>query len=77
MLCADKHLRLECNSNLFLLFIPHCFARLAVLRGHSCRVNDCVSDVSGKLIVSVSWDTNIKLWNGITGEGVADMPSDQ
>ena len=54
-----------------------CEYRISVLQGHRRRVNDCVSDARGRLIVSVSWDFAIKLWSGVTGEYQGDVTTDR
>jgi len=51
--------------------------RIAVLQGHRRRVNGCVSDTRGKLIVSIGWDFTIKLWFGETGESQGDVATDR
>lgn len=42
--------------------------RIASMRGHSRGVYGCAANKSGQSIVSVSWDTNIKVWEGRTGK---------
>ena len=54
-----------------------CDCRLAVLRGHRRRVNGCVSDARGQLVLSVGWDFSIKLWSGVTGESQGDLATDR
>jgi len=54
-----------------------CERRVAVLQGHQRRVNSCVSDARGKLIVSVGWDFTVKLWSGDTGESQGDLATDR
>ena len=48
-----------------------------MLQGHRRRVNGCVSDARGKLIMSVGWDFAIKLWSGVTGESQGDLATDR
>ena len=47
------------------------------MKGHSRQVNDCTSDSSGKLIVSVGWDCALKVWNGQNGKFQYDLKGDQ
>jgi len=54
-----------------------CVHRIAVLQGHKRRVNGCVSDARGKLVVSVGWDFTVKLWSGDTGESQGDLATDR
>ncbi|KAK3603040.1 hypothetical protein CHS0354_037788 [Potamilus streckersoni] len=42
--------------------------RLHVLKGHQRRVNSCASDISGKLLVTGSWDCTAKVWSVDKGE---------
>ena len=42
--------------------------RIASMRGHSRPVYGCSANKSGQSIVSVSWDTTIKVWEGRTGK---------
>lgn len=42
--------------------------RLATLRGHTRGVHGCAADKAGKTIVSVSWDTSVKVWAGKSGK---------
>lgn len=42
--------------------------RTAILKGHSRGVHGCAADQAGKNVVSVSWDTSIKVWEGRSGK---------
>ncbi len=42
--------------------------RIASMRGHNRPVYGCTADKAGRLVVSVSWDTTIKVWDGRTGK---------
>lgn len=42
--------------------------RVTSMRGHSRGVYGCAANKSGQTIVSVSWDTSIKVWEGRTGK---------
>ena len=44
--------------------------RKATMTSHTRSVRGCTADAGGKVIVSVSWDTNIRVWNGQTGKDV-------
>ena len=42
--------------------------RLATLKGHSRTVHGCAADQAGNRLVSVSWDTHVKVWEGKSGK---------
>ena len=41
--------------------------RIQVMKGHTHPVQDCAANASGKVIVSVSYDGSIRVWNGSDG----------
>ena len=43
------------------------------MTSHTRSVRGCAADASGKVLVSVSWDTNIRVWNGQTGKPVCSL----
>ena len=44
--------------------------RVATMKEHTRSVRGCAADSSGRVLVSVSWDTGIRVWNGQTGKSV-------
>lgn len=50
--------------------------RIALLKGHSRRVNACAADRSGKVVASASWDTKVRVWNAKSGETICDFNLD-
>ena len=44
--------------------------RMAVMKQHKRAVSECTANKSGKMIVSVSWDTTIGVWKGEDGSNV-------
>lgn len=54
----------DCSLSLWSLREGH---RIAVMKGHSRAVRECVSTRNGKTVASVSWDMSIKIWDGNDG----------
>ena len=42
--------------------------RMATMTAHTRSVRGCAADVGGKVLVSVSWDAHVRVWNGRTGK---------
>lgn len=63
-LCSASH-----DTNLSLWDLKGGFRR-ATMTSHTRSVRGCAADTAGRVLVSVSWDTNIRVWNGRTGEPV-------
>lgn len=66
-LCSASH-----DTNLSLWDLQGGFRR-ATMTYHTRSVRGCAADTAGKVLVSVSWDTNIRVWNGRTGEPVCSL----
>ena len=61
-LCSASH-----DTNLSLWDLQGGF-RIATLNSHTRSVRGCAADAAGKVLVSVSWDTKIRVWDGRTGK---------
>ena len=63
-LCSASH-----DTNLSLWNMKDGF-RIATMTSHKRSVRGCAADAAGKVLVSVSWDTGIRVWDGQTGKPV-------
>ena len=63
-LCSASH-----DTNLSLWDLKGGFRR-ATMTAHTRSVRGCAADAAGRVLVSVSWDTTIRVWNGQTGKSV-------
>ena len=61
-LCSASH-----DSNLSLWDMKGGF-RIATMTSHTRSVRGCAADAVGKVLVSVSWDADVRVWNGRTGK---------
>ena len=47
--------------------------RIAILKEHTRSVRGCAANSSGKIIVSVSWDSSTKVWDGRNGKALSTL----
>ena len=48
-----------------------------MLKGHTRKVGACAADQKGRVVISVGWDCNIKMWDAQTGKSLGDLKADQ
>ena len=63
---------MDCSLSLWSLKEGH---RITAMKGHSRAVKGCVADKNGKIVVSVSWDMSIRVWDGTDGSFKSSLKS--